>query len=134
MGNGNPGDEFLDEVRRRLRQGMEGSEKDDMGSRAADTLLRLREATRVARIRGSAVGSLPPQPDTLRARLSMLLVRMVRQALFWYTPQIVEYQSAASEALETQIVLFETICRRLDRADARAAALQLELNRLTARD
>jgi hypothetical protein len=55
---------------------------------------------------------------------------MVRQALFWYTPQIIAYQSTATEALETQIALFEAIGRRLDRAEARTAALQLELNRL----
>ena len=133
MENSNPGHEFLNEVRTRMRQSLERPEIDEIARRAAESMARLREASREARMCCSTMGSLPPQPDSLRARLSMWLVRMVRQGLFWYTPQIIAYQSSTCEALEMQIALFEAIYRRLDLAEARTAALQLELKRLTDR-
>ncbi|MBZ5725705.1 MAG: hypothetical protein LAP87_11990 [Acidobacteriia bacterium] len=132
MENSNPGQAFLDEVRGRMRQSLASSETGEIEHRVAEGLSRLREASREALLCCSTVGSLPPQPDSLRARLSMWLVRIVRQALFWYTPQVIAYQSTAAGALETQVALFEAICRRLERAEARTAALQLELSRLTA--
>ena len=63
----------------------------------------------------------------------MWLVRLVRQSLFWYTPQIIAYQTAATDALETHLELFESVCRRLERTEACLAALQLEVDRLAGR-
>ncbi len=42
---------------------------------------------------------MPPCPETLRGRIGASLVRMVRRALFWYTPQIVAVQEAITEVL-----------------------------------
>ncbi len=126
--------EFLAEVRKRMRQTFEDSGLGELECQEADALERIRTASREVRKRLNVVGTLPPQPDSLRARMGMGLVRMVRQALFWYTPQIAAYQSAATEALEMHVTLFEMVCRRLERTEARLAALQLEVDRLAGRE
>jgi hypothetical protein len=124
--------DLLEEVRKRMRQILDNPGIGENESQTAERLNRLREAALQAHKLSRRVGSLPPQPDTPRARLSMWLVRLVRQALFWYTPQIVDYQSTVSEALEMQVAVFEAMGRRLERAEARAAAFQLEMDRLSA--
>jgi SAM-dependent methyltransferase len=52
------------------------------------------------RLTHSKVGEVPPSPPTLRARIGSWFVRMVRRALFWYTPQILEFQRSAARAIE----------------------------------
>jgi len=126
--------EFLEEVRNRMRQTLDTSAIAEIEQRHAEDLYRLREAARDLRKQCSRMGSLPPQPDSFRARVGMWLVRMVRQALFWYTPQIAGFQSTTAGAVELQVALFEAMSRRLERTEARVAALQLELDRRTGRE
>ncbi len=134
MEHGNRELEFLDEVRERMRQTLDEPEIGKIERHHAEDLYQLREAGRDLRKQCSRMGSLPPQPDSFRARASMWLVRMVRQALFWYTPQIAGFQSTTAGAVELQVALFEAMSRRLERTEARVAALQLELDRRTGRE
>jgi len=48
----------------------------------------------------SGVGRLPPQPATFRGSVGAFFVRLVRRALFWYSPQIVRFQVEAAAAIE----------------------------------
>jgi SAM-dependent methyltransferase len=58
----------------------------------------------VAQVQAAAghVGTLPPQPPTLRAKLGSALVRLVQRMLFWYSPQIVAFQKPAAQLLTLQ--------------------------------
>ena len=49
----------------------------------------------------NAIGNMPPSPETLRARIGAILVRGVQRCLFWYTPQIVQFQNDAISALNS---------------------------------
>jgi len=48
------------------------------------------------------VGQQPPQPPTWRARLGAAAIRLMRRALFWYTPQISQFHSTVIETFEAQ--------------------------------
>ena len=48
----------------------------------------LRHLSDEAKIMCAQIGSMPPQPPSLRGRIGASLVRLVQRALFWYTPQI----------------------------------------------
>ncbi len=41
----------------------------------------------------SLIGQLPPEPPTLRGRVGTFFVKIVRRALFWYTPPIARFQA-----------------------------------------
>ena len=81
-------------------------------------LLRLIEHARRC---SAAIGEQPPQPPTLRARLSAILVRLVRRMLFWYTPQITDFHNATLRAMEEQVAALESVSTRLN---ARLASLE----------
>ena len=88
-------------------------------------LLRLIEHARRC---SAAIGQQPPQPPTLRARFSAVLVRLVRRMLFWYTPQITDFHDAALRALEEQAAALESVSTRLN---ARLASLEQRLAELS---
>jgi len=81
-------------------------------------LLRLIEHARRC---SAAIGGQPPQPPTLRARMSAVLVRLVRRMLFWYTPQITDFHNATLRAMEEQVAALESVSTRLN---ARLASLE----------
>jgi hypothetical protein len=81
-------------------------------------LLRLIEHARRC---SAAIGEQPPQPPTLRARMSAILVRLVRRMLFWYTPQITDFHNAMLRAMEEQVAALESVSTRLN---ARLASLE----------
>jgi hypothetical protein len=81
-------------------------------------LLRLIEHARRC---SAAIGEQPPQPPTLRARMSAVLVRLVRRMLFWYTPQITDFHNATLRAMEEQVAALESVSTRLN---ARLASLE----------
>jgi hypothetical protein len=81
-------------------------------------LLRLIEHARRC---SAAIGEQPPQPPTLRARISAVLVRLVRRMLFWYTPQITDFHNATLRAMEEQVAALESVSTRLN---ARLASLE----------
>ncbi len=65
----------------------------------------------------NAVGKMPPSPNTLRARIGGLLVRGVQRCLFWYTPQILQFQNDAVNALDSA-------CTLIGRQSERTTALE----------
>ena len=68
------------------------------------------------------VGQIPPQPATLRAKISAPLVKLVQRLLFWYTPQIVRFQQSAARALEA-------VLQELEWQTNRSQELETELQR-----
>lgn len=73
----------------------------------------LQQSARAVRASHRLVGKMPPQPPTLRARIGALLVRLVQRTLFWYTPQLVQFHVAVTQAVEEQIEAFEALWRSL---------------------
>ncbi len=60
-----------------------------------------------------AVGQMPPQLSTLRARIGAILVAIVKRALFWYSPQIVRFQVGAAMEIERQYRLIQANAERI---------------------
>ena len=54
-------------------------------------------------------GQLPPEPPTLRGRVGIFLVKIVRRALFWYTPQIVEFHRIVSSSFNELLTAIKTV-------------------------
>jgi len=48
----------------------------------------LRHLSSELKVMCAQIGTMPPQPPTLRARMGATLVRLTQRMLFWYTPQI----------------------------------------------
>jgi 2-polyprenyl-3-methyl-5-hydroxy-6-metoxy-1,4-benzoquinol methylase len=78
------------------------------------------------------VGRLPSSPPTLRGRIGRFLVLCVQRALFWYTPQIQEFQrSTAAGARETADALRE-LSRHLQQLEASVNGVGNSVAALTA--
>ncbi len=75
---------------------------------------------RTAQESAVSVGRMPPSSNTLRARFGAVLVRIVQRMLFWYTPQIVGFNTSALGLVQEQGRLIEQL-------SAQVAALQTEL-------
>ena len=71
----------------------------------------------------NAIGKMPPSPNTLRARIGAYLVRGVQRCLFWYTPQILQFQNDVISALNSA-------CALVSRQSERASGLEQEVRRL----
>jgi len=65
------------------------------------------------------LGTMPPRPPTTRGRVGAWMVRLVRRALWWYTDQIVNFQSALSAVLEAQGKAIEVLAGKLEGATDR---------------
>jgi SAM-dependent methyltransferase len=57
----------------------------------------------------SLVGELPPQPESFRGRLGALLVKALRRMLFWYTPQILEFQAGVAAGFDQHVAVLRTM-------------------------
>ena len=71
---------------------------------------RLEEWFRAARESAGAVGSMPPRSSSLRARVGAVLVRLVQRMLFWYTPQIIGFNTTVLGLIHEQNKLIERLC------------------------
>ena len=71
----------------------------------------------------SLAGEMPPQPPSLRGWLGGVLVRIVRRMLFWYTPQIHQFQAGVVAAFNTQL----DVLRTLSAGDQQNAGLLLDV-------
>jgi 2-polyprenyl-3-methyl-5-hydroxy-6-metoxy-1,4-benzoquinol methylase len=64
----------------------------------------------IARMQSSSsVGQSPPEPLTFRGRVGALIIRAIQRALFWYTPQIVQFHNASVRAQEEQAKGLEAV-------------------------
>ena len=79
---------------------------------------RFQEWMRTAQESAVSVGRMPPSSNTLRARFGAVLVRIVQRMLFWYTPQIVGFNTSAMGLVQEQGRLIEQL-------SAQVAALQV---------
>ncbi|MCE5306225.1 MAG: hypothetical protein LLG20_01140 [Acidobacteriales bacterium] len=122
-------EQIMDEIRERVRSRVASTPQASgpaaplVSDDPADfnDLLRLIEHARRC---SAAIGTQPPQPPTLRARLSSILVRLVRRMLFWYTPQITDFNEVTLRALEEQVAALESVSTSLH---ARIASLERRL-------
>ncbi len=122
-------EQIMEEIRERVRNRLastpraSGAETSVAPDAAVDfkDLLRLIEHARRC---SAAIGTQPPQPATLRARLSSILVRLVRRMLFWYTPQITDFNEVTLRVLEEQVAALESVSTGLQ---ARIASLERRL-------
>jgi hypothetical protein len=71
-----------------------------------------------------SVGQLPPEPPTWRGRIGTFLIGLVRRALFWYTPHIIQFHNSALRAQEQQFRLLESLAVSLASLDARLDRLE----------
>jgi O-antigen chain-terminating methyltransferase len=85
----------------------------------------------------SLIGQLPPEPPTLRGRVGVFLVKSVRRALFWYTPQIVNFHGVATHCFNELLAAIKTVAAAgqqswtaLDTLNRQVAELQAETQRL----
>jgi SAM-dependent methyltransferase len=69
----------------------------------------LEMAVRSLDLSKSLVGELPPQPPSFRGRLGTLLVKAVRRMLFWYTPQIRDFQADVGAAFDQQVAAMRNV-------------------------
>ena len=97
--------DFITAVHAQIRE--ENQQEGKRNPRARD-FARMRGAfDQVYRMR-NLVGRMPPRPDTLRARVGAVLVRLLQRLLFWYTPQIIRFHCAATS-------LLDALCSSLER-------------------
>src|ERR1700722_697333 len=85
----------------------------------------------------SLVGQLPPEPPTFRGRMGAFFVKIVRRALFWYTPQIAGFQATVTRYLKELLGAVKTVAdngqqssEELDLVTRRVAELMTETERL----
>ena len=74
----------------------------------ADDLAELRRLHDELFSLSSSVGSMPPQPNTLRGRVGARLIRIVQRMLFWYTPQILRCNLSVTAVLKQVCALQES--------------------------
>lgn len=67
----------------------------------------LRESARHLRQTHALVGQMPPQPPTMRGRLGASIIRKIRRALHWYTPQILQFHQTVTDVTEKQVKAIE---------------------------
>ncbi len=72
-----------------------------------------------------AVGQMPPELSTLRARIGAILVAVVRRALFWYSPQIIRFQVGAAMEVERQYRLIQANAERILKQERALQSLAL---------
>jgi hypothetical protein len=94
---------------------------------------RLQEANTALEAGHSRVGVLPHVPPTLRGRVGGFLVRVIRRALFWYTPQIISFHGIVVRSFKALTAAIETVATTgqqsrmaLEAVDRQVAELRTE--------
>ena len=124
---------FHEEARLERRLGRAGAVNSDVAKWASE-LMALRSAYDLVHQQRSVVGTMPPTPHTLRARLGAALVRLVQRMLFWYTPQITSYNEAVARALNHVCATAETQLATAQYLSAEIAQLRREVSALSVRE
>lgn len=107
---------IMQEIRDRIRQGSAPprlpAEVEIPSNAQLPDMHPLEPAVRSLYLSMSLVGELPPQPPSFRGRLGSLLVKAVRRTLFWYTPQIRDFQAGVVAAFDAH----ERLLMKLEQA------------------
>jgi 2-polyprenyl-3-methyl-5-hydroxy-6-metoxy-1,4-benzoquinol methylase len=90
---------------------------------ALAALRQLRIDLSVLRSLAISIGEPPPTPPSLRARVGAVLIRVVRRALFWYSPRIIESQLATADAIDKHVSVCEVILDTISDVQADVAAV-----------
>ncbi len=117
--------EFVREVQQRIED-MEAKDPAKQNSRfksSAVDLSILREHARRLAEDSEKLGSVPPGPPTFRARAGAFFIRIVRRALFWYTPQIVSFHRQVSTTFEENAAALAEVAARVERVAVESVAL-----------
>jgi hypothetical protein len=122
----------VQKIMRGIRQRIRGLPAGDAGTdRAASPSAiltsidwtRLEDMAKILQARSRYVGQLPPRPATSRGWIGSWLVRLVGRALFWYTSQIQEFQSASAHAFQEEVECLKALSRALAAEEAAREAL-----------
>jgi SAM-dependent methyltransferase len=71
----------------------------------------------------NTVGMMPPSPNTLRAKIGQYLVRGVQRCLFWYTPQILQFENDVIRSLDRA-------CKVISLQSERTTGLETQIHKL----
>jgi 2-polyprenyl-3-methyl-5-hydroxy-6-metoxy-1,4-benzoquinol methylase len=80
------------------------------------------------------VGRMPPNPGTLRARLSAQIILLLKRLLFWYTPTITEFHVGVVRGLDYLCRLQERQSRHIRAQEAELESLRDELRQIRESD
>jgi SAM-dependent methyltransferase len=75
----------------------------------------------------NAVGRMPSSPNTMRAKVGSVLVRVVQRMLFWYTPQIQRFQNATAMVAENVCSCMEAQLAATQRLFGELAGVRSEM-------
>jgi 2-polyprenyl-3-methyl-5-hydroxy-6-metoxy-1,4-benzoquinol methylase len=101
--------EVLETIRRHLGTGASQAERSSED--ATVDLSRLRESARQLSLTHALVGRMPPQTSTFRGRVGAWIIRKIQRALFWYTPQILEFHRSVDHVVEELVKVVEELLR-----------------------
>jgi SAM-dependent methyltransferase len=124
---------FHEEARLERRLGPDGTVSDRV-SKWTEELMALRTAYDLVHQRRGTVGTMPPTPHTARAQVGAFLVRLVQRMMFWYTPQINEFNEAVTRALNHVCATLESQLATAQGLSAEIAKLRLEVSSLAVRE
>jgi hypothetical protein len=92
-----------------------------------EELARLKESVRLVAAAAVATGKAPPCPPTIRGRLGGLAVRLVGRLLWWYTPKVAHFESAAARAAMDQAEVMEALARAQSQLAVAVEAIRSDL-------
>lgn len=117
---------------RRIRDGLRGIDREQdwkrQGRKAVPPHLisgvqRLKASTALLRSSISRVGQPPPVPPTVRGRIGLFIVQILRRALFWFIPSIQTAETQIVDALEQHLAATEQILQILQQTNVELARL-----------
>jgi hypothetical protein len=88
---------------------------------------RLRIAYDAVKAEASALGSLPPSPPTIRARLALSLVQVVNRMVWWQTAASKRFAAAVCDFAQIQM---ESQAEQQARIEERLQAIEMKLQEI----
>jgi 2-polyprenyl-3-methyl-5-hydroxy-6-metoxy-1,4-benzoquinol methylase len=115
--------EVLETIRRHVGRGT--SQVERSSEDATLDLSRLHESAHQLSLTHALVGRMPPEAPTFRGRVGAWIIRKIQRALFWYTPQILEFHRSVDHVVEQLVQAVEELLR----AQVQTRALVTEMAR-----
>jgi len=120
-------------IMRRVRERIRGVDREHEWARygrksvpqqLVASVARMRVATTSLRAAISRIGIPPPAPATVRGRVGMTAVLMVRRAMFWLLPPIQVAQTQLVDAMDQHLAATEEILQLLRHTNSEVARLE----------